>query len=89
MTINLHIAPVGFGPLNNRLILESFRMVFFLNLKMHFVPGPKPIPALSGSAAPGLGLPSTRSYDYGSQSSPASSRCCPAPSSGKLVQYAG
>jgi len=41
------------------------------------------------SDAPGLELPSTYSYGYWSLSSPASSRICPAPSSGILVKYAG
>jgi len=38
---------------------------------------------------PELGLPSTHSYGYGSQSSPAFSRIWPASSLGILVQYAG
>ncbi len=53
-------------------------------------PGPNPIPALACPGTPGLGLPSTHSNDgYGPQSSPASNRTCPAPSSGMLAQYSG
>ena len=47
------------------------------------------IPVLACSATPGLELPSAYSYGYRPQSSPASSRACPAPSSGRLVQFAG
>ena len=47
------------------------------------------IPALAGSGTSELGLPSTRSYGYESQSRPSPSRTCPQPSSGMLVQYAG
>jgi hypothetical protein len=57
---------------------------------LHIAPaGPRPIPALAYPSTSGLDLPSIQSYGYGFRSSPASSRSCPAPSSGMLVQYAG
>jgi len=43
----------------------------------------------SGSNTSGLVLPSSHSYGYGSQSSPASRRICPAPSLGIPVKYPG
>jgi hypothetical protein len=47
------------------------------------------IPALACPTTLGLELPSTNSYGYWFQSSPAPKRTCPAPPSGRLVQYAG
>jgi len=65
-------------------------MVFLsANSKVWFVIGPIPIPALACPDTPGLELPSNHSYGYGSQSSPVSSRICPAPESEILVKYAG
>jgi len=57
--------------------------------KAQFVTGPNPILALTCPDTPELGLPSIHSFGYGFQSSPASSRICPASASGILVQYAG
>jgi len=56
---------------------------------VRFVTGPSPIAALTCPDTPELGLPSTHSLGYGSQSSPAFSRICPASSLAILVQYAG
>jgi len=61
----------------------------FTNPKVQFVTGPRPIPTLACPCTTGLELPSTHSYGYGSQSSPAPSRTCPAPVFAILVQYAG
>jgi len=51
--------------------------------------GPLPILALACSATPDLELPSTHSGGYGSRSSPAFRRSCPAPTSRIPVQFAG
>ncbi len=56
---------------------------------VQFVTGLSPIPALTCPATPELGLPSSHSYGYDSQSSPAFRRSCPAPSHGILVKYPG
>ena len=64
-------------------------MISRKNLKIQSVIGPSPIPALTCSDSPELGLPSIHSHSYESQSSPAFSRICPAPASGILVKYAG
>ena len=86
---SLHIAPVGFEPGDNCLNLFG-NIVFSTNIAMLlFVIGSNPIPALTCSDTPELGLPSTHSYGYGSQSSPALSHIWPASSLAILVQYAG
>jgi hypothetical protein len=69
-------------------------MFLLRNSKTQFVTSPSPIPALTCSDAPELGLPSIHSLSYGLRSSPAFSRICPASvcritASGMLVQYAG
>jgi len=65
------------------------KLVFLNSPKVQFVPGSPPIPVLTCSGTPALELPSTHSYGYGSQSSPASRRTCPASVFEILVQYAG
>ncbi len=65
-----------------------------MEIKIQFVTGPSPIPALTCPDAAELGLPSSHSYGYGFQSRPALSRICPTPGcritdSGILVQNAG
>ena len=69
-------------------------MFLWAKPKAQFVTGPSPIPALTWPDTPELGLLRSRpaqsiSLGYGSSSSPAFSRICPAPASGILVQYAG
>jgi len=59
------------------------------NLLVQFVPGSFPILVLAGSDGIELGLPSTHSYGYGSQSRPAFNAACPAPSSRILLKHAG
>jgi len=87
--LNLHIAPVGLEPNRNSMMNLNKMWPSEAGLKGQFVTGSSPIPALTCPDAPELGLPSSRSYSYGSQSSPASRRICPASSLGILVQYAG
>lgn len=58
-------------------------------MKVQFVPGTHPIPALACPVAAELGFPSSRSYGYVSQSNPALNDNCPALSLGMLMQYAG
>jgi len=52
-----------------------------IKFKGYFVPSPIPIPVLTCPCPPELELPSTNSYGYWSQSSPALNRTCSAPSS--------
>jgi len=66
------------------------QMMFLMKkLKAQILTSPVPIPALTCSDTAGLVLPSTHSYGYDFQSSPASSRICPASASGMLAQYSG
>ena len=60
-----------------------------MEIKIQFVTGPSPIPALTCPDAPELGLPSTHSLSYEFRSRPAFRRICSAPEHGILVQYAG
>jgi hypothetical protein len=83
-----HISPVGSGPSHIQLKYKSNMILLSTNSNGQFVTGPVPIPALTCSDTNGLELPSNHSYGYGSQSSPAPSRICPAPFSGILVNYA-
>jgi hypothetical protein len=62
--------------------------------RLQFLIGASPIPALTCPDTLELGLPSTHSYSYGPQSSPAFNRIWPASecritSLGILAQYAG
>ena len=84
-----HIAPVGIGPQYMHMNKLNKMANLPINPVVHFVPGPMPIPALASPYTTGLGLPSTNSYGYWFQSSPAPSRTCPAPASVILVQYWG
>ena len=52
-------------------------MVSQKSLKIQFLTGPSPIPALTCPDTPELGLPSIHSYGYESQSSPVFSSICP------------
>jgi len=64
-------------------------MVLLAKIMNQIVAGPSPIPVLTCPDAPELGLPSTHSLSYGSQSRPAFRHICPASDPGILVQYAG
>ncbi|KXJ40518.1 MAG: hypothetical protein AXA67_09430 [Methylothermaceae bacteria B42] len=87
--VNPDISPAGFGPSCNQLIFIYKMLKFhdFQEIQLGF--SPNPIPALACPGTPGLGLPSSHSYGYAFQSSPAPRRTCPAPSSGMLVKYPG
>ncbi len=88
MRASPHIAPAGLGSGPQRLQWLIELALFYPALQVPIVTDPIPIPALNCPCTPELGLPSTHSYGYGSQSSPAPRRTCPAPTSGMLMQYA-
>ncbi len=89
MRASLDISPVGLGPCHSFLNNKDEMAYSEAIDEVQFVTGPSPIPALACSDAPELGLPSSHSYGYDSQSSPAFRRICPASSLGMLVKYSG
>ena len=84
--ISLHISPGGRGPEYNQLNIRDYLIVSQKKFNEQFINGP--IPELTCTETPELGLPSIHSYGYEFQSSPASRRICPASASGILVKYA-